>query len=1115
MTTSLSPQVVESLFLEKLLEKYKLNARDIKKAFLNYDKDNNGLLDLDELQSFISMYLNGVKNTDIANLVSRYDLNGDGKISYEELLHLFTTRSATTGIKGMATVKPKANEITTPTSRQRQQQVSHINLEKPTSLANSPVSKYDDNRNDDNSSMGEDNISVISSSVRSNACVSVNSSRAASSEIQSVLDTSDPKHLEYRAKMALQNLRSILTKKAIELRSQGKVQNRLTMTTPQLLESVACKILLKEFSKYEEATKVSVKGIDRVIGVDFHVFCDAITRYSAPGTGRIRDEVLEFIFSLCIIDNTVNPPEASPYELMTLLFGKVPTSILDGMQKMKVSSVSTIPLVAKIDEGRQLVGVGPFKDPDSNSYELNKADSLANTAAVTVPLRFISRKSRTALTAPSNFELNHLKKSASPPNITCDKEYIFGMSNSISSGSMIHAVPAGGSKAILIYAAAGVGVVHELTSNQQIFYEGHGDDITCIAVTPDGSMAATGSCGSHELLLVHVWSTASPHKGPIMTLGKGFFQRFISAVAFSCDGKYLSAIGADDSHTMGIWSIATGQLVHTTTCQHGLPPQIKNMVWSPEQHYTDYITKTHSGVCDIICTVGEHHLRLWSFRRPIETVMTLGGLQEASVVYKGLTMGKMNCKPAKIYTCSAYITGIDKNIDVIVGGSNGLVYLFRLAECVVFCQAIKGGVSTLQVVGDKVVCGGARGCIKLLDGRTLSTLATCNLAPSSIGINPSETDSTPRRRPTSSNTGNSMSSLQDGEENASHTNDVVSVALTLGSGGRGTPQIIHAFTATASGVLSRVDFNGNTVSKTKTVFEYHVGAVCGLAVENTKGGQLVVTAGDDRKLCVWDALSKTLVCKTSTSAAARCCHIDKSSSFIAVGTSSGSISVLGLTPLKGYYQLSELAYRKDSKDVISDIKFSDNCLRIATGSHDSSIYVYSCNLDCTSSSLSCTLRAMHKLKGHTAYITHLDWSLDSRLIQSTCGAYELLCWDADAGKLYAPSNVSDIRWKTNTCVLGFNIMGIWKPYSDGTDINAVDVSKEAELVATADDFGKLNILRYPSVVKSAPCKSYNGHTSHAMNVKFLNRKDSNLCIATVGGKDSTVILWCVDDVKNR
>ena len=89
------PSCLETLFIEKFLEKYKLNERDLKRAFSKFDKDNNGLLDLGELKIGIAMFLNGVKDDDIRNLIAKYDLNKDGKISYDELLHLLTTRKAT------------------------------------------------------------------------------------------------------------------------------------------------------------------------------------------------------------------------------------------------------------------------------------------------------------------------------------------------------------------------------------------------------------------------------------------------------------------------------------------------------------------------------------------------------------------------------------------------------------------------------------------------------------------------------------------------------------------------------------------------------------------------------------------------------------------------------------------------------------------------------------------------------------------------------------------------------------------------------------------------------------------------------------------------------------
>ena len=70
-----------------------------------------------------------------------------------------------------------------------------------------------------------------------------------------------------------------------------------------------------------------------------------------------------------------------------------------------------------------------------------------------------------------------------------------------------------------------------------------------------------------------------------------------------------------------------------------------------------------------------------------------------------------------------------------------------------------------------------------------------------------------------------------------------------------------------------------------------------------------------------------------------------------------------------------------------DVKFSPNNEHLALGARDNYIYVYACTL---SGAGSCLLRPLHRLGGHSSYITHIDWSSDSLLLQSTCGAYELL-----------------------------------------------------------------------------------------------------------------------------
>ena len=104
-------------------------------------------------------------------------------------------------------------------------------------------------------------------------------------------------------------------------------------------------------------------------------------------------------------------------------------------------------------------------------------------------------------------------------------------------------------------------------------------------------------------------------------------------------------------------------------------------------------------------------------------------------------------------------------------------------------------------------------------------------------------------------------------------------------------------------------------------------------------------------------------------------------------------------------------------------------------------------------------------------------------------------------------NPSDIRWKTHHCVLGFHVMGIWPPYTDGTDINAVDVSVEKGIVMTGnDDEGLIRLFNFPCIVKNAPAKDYTGHSSHVTNVKFLRGGDTAV---SSGGNDGSAMVFDV------
>jgi len=85
----------------------------------------------------------------------------------------------------------------------------------------------------------------------------------------------------------------------------------------------------------------------------------------------------------------------------------------------------------------------------------------------------------------------------------------------------------------------------------------------------------------------------------------------------------------------------------------------------------------------------------------------------------------------------------------------------------------------------------------------------------------------------------------------------------------------------------------------------------------------------------------------------------------------------------------------------------------AVGSHDNNVYL-------------CDTKAYKKLavlKGHSSFITAIDFSLDSKYLRSVCGAYELLFFNVGTKKRdpSGASNTIEQVWADQTCKFGWSV----------------------------------------------------------------------------------------------
>jgi microtubule-associated protein-like 6 len=302
---------------------------------------------------------------------------------------------------------------------------------------------------------------------------------------------------------------------------------------------------------------------------------------------------------------------------------------------------------------------------------------------------------------------------------------------------------------------------------------------------------------------------------------------------------------------------------------------------------------------------------------------------------------------------------------------------------------------------------------------------------------------------------------------------------------------------------------------------------------------------------LWDANLRSLVGQCSLKGRqATCLAFRGDAKHLAVGTYDGCVYVfrelndwegdslrLQKVPEMGIWPL------RDCTMAIQYLAYSPDLRTLAVASHDQMVDLY----DCADGRY---LR-LKRCAGHSATVSHMDWSIDSKLLQSQCNAYELLYWNTDRGDpeegweigqaspfkdprkrrkfgLQITDEQRDTKWATWSCKFGFDVMGIWPSGYINTSIKMVARSPKLDsfgannefaennpkqMLAAVDCKGNLMVFNYPTVVYRQPMHCMPAHSSFVMNVKWLKYKDEDgndqLMLVTAGGHDRALMTWRV------
>ncbi|KAK3878967.1 hypothetical protein Pcinc_016411 [Petrolisthes cinctipes] len=228
----------------------------------------------------------------------------------------------------------------------------------------------------------------------------------------------------------------------------------------------------------------------------------------------------------------------------------------------------------------------------------------------------------------------------------------------------------------LLYYVAGVGVVHDTTNARQVFYTGHDDDITSLAVCGDGETVATGQVGRDAYITV--WDASTCHT--ISVLRDGHNNK-VSSLAFTTDTKRLASTGGNDhKQELIVWNWRKGRRLAHTIAYLG---KVEELEWEP-------------GSSSRLVSCGHNHVKFWKLSGNV--------LQSQSGVFGSE-------KVTSQVSISHMVDG-----RVVTGGEAGHLYIWEKARLVSTVKDIHpGGVLVTEVYPGGLITGGRDGKITIFD----------------------------------------------------------------------------------------------------------------------------------------------------------------------------------------------------------------------------------------------------------------------------------------------------------------------------------------------------------------------------------------------------------------
>ncbi|KAG2499991.1 hypothetical protein HYH03_002273 [Edaphochlamys debaryana] len=687
--------------------------------------------------------------------------------------------------------------------------------------------------------------------------------------------------------------------------------------------------------------------------------------------------------------------------------------------------------------------------------------------------KIVYRYCRKPVFPPSNWDGLPALRSARKPKAGLKLEFVYGYAGVENTSTNIFYT--GDNR--LVYYTAAVGIIYDPASHTQTFFQGHDDDIKCMALHPNRFIVATGQVasaldGSYDNPFLCIWDVRDP-LGLICRINfpsDGAPTRYVVALGFSGNGQRLVVVTGDNRHTVSVYHWKSKTLIHSDAGHNGQPPQVFGVAWNNFMKDRDGEGREVIAP-SMFVTYGVKHLKFWQQEWDDRAQKER---------YRG-SMGKFGKAQVQDVLSACFISAAT----LVTGATTGDLLMW-------------------DVTGARSTTGQFGCCIKVIPahGPGIPYPNIHDGTPALQGVRAMAL----RANRTELATGGADGSVIVWDITTGDVGRVVKTIQVV-EPGESTPAVFRSLDAMENGYdmvagTHRCEIWELSGDVPEPLTQGHSADVYGLAFHPKKPHKFA-TACDSKTVFMWNAKRRQLVAKVNIGVEAQSVAFSPNGAHLAVGTITGMVKVLMVENLT-----QKVAEMHTLKEMVHEIKYSPDGTKLAAGSHDNYIDIY----DVTRH-----YARLARCAGHSSYITHLDWSVDSRVIQSNCGAYELLYFEAATGK-QVRQDQRDTQWQSWTCTLGFPVMGVWRDDTDGTDINAVcrsntgafpdvdPIAGDGDVVVTAGDDGRVRLFNYPCVIEDAPGRTYLGHCSHVMNVRF---SPDNRWVVSVGGKDRAGMQWRV------